>query len=96
MSAGTRTARAPSLPRVLGPIRPRPRWLELRLLVFVAVALVAGSLSLAAIPRLPLELIELVAVRTAACRGGRHGRVCPDRVAAIAHAIEWGCNKTAR
>jgi cell division protein FtsW (lipid II flippase) len=46
MSVGTRTARAPSLPRVLGPIRPRPRWLELRLLVFVAAALVAGSLSL--------------------------------------------------
>jgi len=31
---------------VLGPIRPRPRWLELRLLGFVALALVAGNLSL--------------------------------------------------
>src|SRR5215203_1178198 len=46
MSVDVRAARAASLPRVLGPIRPRPRWLELRLLAFVAVALVAGSLSL--------------------------------------------------
>jgi cell division protein FtsW (lipid II flippase) len=36
------------LPRVLGPIRPRPRWLELRLLALVAVALAIGSLSLGA------------------------------------------------
>src|SRR6185436_7067745 len=41
-------AGAPALPRVLGPIRPRPRWLELKLLGFVAVALVIGSVSLAA------------------------------------------------
>jgi cell division protein FtsW (lipid II flippase) len=39
---------APALPRVLGPIRPRPRWLELRLLALVAIALVAGSVSLSA------------------------------------------------
>jgi cell division protein FtsW (lipid II flippase) len=39
---------ASALPRVLGPIRPRPRWLELRLLVLVAIALVFGSLSLGA------------------------------------------------
>ena len=38
----------PTLPRVLGPIRPRPRWLELRLLALVAVALVVGSISLSA------------------------------------------------
>ena len=37
---------APS--RLLGPIRPRPRWLELRLLALVAVALAVGSLSLEA------------------------------------------------
>ena len=43
-----RPADAPALPRVLGPIRPRPRWLELRLLGFVAVALLVGSLSLGA------------------------------------------------
>ena len=35
-------------PRVLGPIRPRPRWLELRLLALVAVALAVGSVSLEA------------------------------------------------
>ena len=37
-----------SLPRVLGPIRPRPRWQELRLLLLVALALAAGSVSLGA------------------------------------------------
>ena len=46
MSVQTGRAAAPALPRVLGPIRPRPRWLELRLLGFVSVALVVGSLSL--------------------------------------------------
>ena len=35
-------------PASLGPIRPRPRWLELRLLALVAVALAVGSLSLEA------------------------------------------------
>jgi cell division protein FtsW (lipid II flippase) len=47
----TRASRAPrptTLPRVLGPIRPRPRWLELRLLGLVAIALGVGSLSLGA------------------------------------------------
>jgi cell division protein FtsW (lipid II flippase) len=39
-------SRAPSLPRLIGPIRPRPRWLELRLLVLVAIAIVIGSVSL--------------------------------------------------
>ena len=47
-SDARRAANPPTLPRILGPIRPRPRWLELRLLVFVAVALGAGSLSLGA------------------------------------------------
>src|SRR3954451_66562 len=46
MSVQTGRAAAPALPRVLGPIRPRPRWLELRLLGFVSVALAVGSLSL--------------------------------------------------
>jgi cell division protein FtsW (lipid II flippase) len=41
-------AGSPALPRALRRIRPRPRWLELRLLALVAVALVAGSLSLGA------------------------------------------------
>ena len=44
----SRPARPTTLPRVLGPIRPRPRWLELRLLALVAVALAMGSLSLGA------------------------------------------------
>src|SRR5215831_15585144 len=39
-------SRTPALPRVIGPIRPRPRWLELRLLVLVAIAIVIGSVSL--------------------------------------------------
>ncbi len=43
-----RRARPTPLPRVLGPIRPRPRWLELRLLALVAVALAVGSVSLEA------------------------------------------------
>ncbi len=47
-SSATGATRAPELPRVLGPIRPRPRWRELRLLGFVALALVVGSLSLGA------------------------------------------------
>ncbi|HYH93535.1 MAG TPA: FtsW/RodA/SpoVE family cell cycle protein [Candidatus Saccharimonadales bacterium] len=46
MSAPARPVPAPSLPRILGPIRPRPRWTEARLLVLVALALVVGSLSL--------------------------------------------------
>lgn len=33
-------------PRILGPIRPRPRWTEARLLLLVASALLVGSLSL--------------------------------------------------
>ena len=44
----TRPARPTTLPGVLGPIRPRPRWLELKLLALVAVALAVGSLSLGA------------------------------------------------
>ena len=44
----SRPARPTTLPRVLGPIRPRARWLELRLLALVAVALAIGSLSLGA------------------------------------------------
>jgi cell division protein FtsW (lipid II flippase) len=44
----TRGARPAAPPRLLGPIRPRPRWLELRLLGLVAVALAVGSLSLGA------------------------------------------------
>ena len=45
-AASPRAVPAPALPRVLGPIRPRPRWQELRLLGLVALALATGSLSL--------------------------------------------------
>jgi cell division protein FtsW (lipid II flippase) len=47
-SGSTPLVREATLPRVLGPIRPRPRWQELRLLGLVAVALVFGSISLGA------------------------------------------------
>ncbi len=40
------TAGAPTLPRILGGIRPRPRWREARLLAIVAGAILAGSVSL--------------------------------------------------
>jgi len=39
-------SRTPALPRLIGPIRPRPRWVELRLLLLVAAALAVGSISL--------------------------------------------------
>ncbi len=45
MTAGARGAT--NLPSILGPIRPRPRWRETRLLLIVAAALVVGSVSLA-------------------------------------------------
>lgn len=35
------------LPAILGPIRPRPRWRETRLLLVVAAAVIVGSVSLA-------------------------------------------------
>jgi cell division protein FtsW (lipid II flippase) len=50
MTADARGAvgRSPALPRILGPIRPRPRWQEARLLLLVAVTLLVGSVSLGA------------------------------------------------
>jgi cell division protein FtsW (lipid II flippase) len=49
VTSGTRAAvRLPPLPGAFGPVRPRPRWLEFRLLGLVAVTLVAGSISLGA------------------------------------------------
>jgi len=47
-TGAVRPTRPAAPPRLLGPIRPRPRWLELRLLALVAVALAVGSLSLEA------------------------------------------------
>ncbi|HET9520243.1 MAG TPA: FtsW/RodA/SpoVE family cell cycle protein [Candidatus Limnocylindrales bacterium] len=40
------TAGAPALPRILGNLRPRPRWREARLLAIVAAAILVGSVSL--------------------------------------------------
>lgn len=48
MAIGAPAATAPSLPRILGPIRPRTRWQELRLLGLVGLTLAVGSLSLGA------------------------------------------------
>jgi cell division protein FtsW (lipid II flippase) len=42
-----------ALPRILGPIRPRPRWREARLLAVVAVTILVGSISLALAQRAP-------------------------------------------
>src|SRR3954447_10530716 len=41
------TATPASLPAILGPIRPRARWRDTRLLLIVAAAIAAGSVSLA-------------------------------------------------
>jgi cell division protein FtsW (lipid II flippase) len=43
----------PALPRILGPIRPRPRWREARLMAVVSVAILIGSISLALAQRDP-------------------------------------------
>ena len=43
----TAAAVGAALPRILGPIRPRTRWRETRLLAIVAASLVVGSVSLA-------------------------------------------------
>ncbi|MDQ3128082.1 MAG: FtsW/RodA/SpoVE family cell cycle protein [Chloroflexota bacterium] len=45
------TAGAARLPSILGPIRPRPRGRETRLLALVAVTILAGSVSLELAPR---------------------------------------------
>src|SRR4029077_10418742 len=44
----TAAPRAGDLPRILGPIRPRARWQELRLVGLVSLTLVVGSISLGA------------------------------------------------
>ena len=51
MSASATSRPTPALPRVFGQIRPRPRWLEVRLLVLVAIVVVVGSASLGATVR---------------------------------------------
>jgi cell division protein FtsW (lipid II flippase) len=51
MTASATSRPTPALPRILGHVRPRTRWLELRLLVLVAIVLVVGSASLGATVR---------------------------------------------
>ena len=48
---------------------------------------VAGRLDAAALDRLPLELIDMVAVRGVVCHEGRESAVCRDRVAAFRAAL---------
>ena len=73
--------KVPALPRILGPIRPRPRWQEARLLVLVGVTLLVGSLSLGAtvtgsfVPADPRQLaiyfVALAAAHIAQVLAGR-------------------------
>ena len=51
MSASASSRPAAAMPGVFGHIRPRPRWLELRLLLLASVVLVVGSASLGATVR---------------------------------------------
>jgi uncharacterized protein (UPF0264 family) len=62
----------PALADLLGSIRDRGKR-----------TVVAGRLTADSIAELPLELIDVVAVRSAACRGDRNGVVCADRVARL-------------
>jgi (5-formylfuran-3-yl)methyl phosphate synthase len=48
---------------------------------------VAGRLTEDALLRLPLELIDIIAVRGAVCRDSRQSAVCRERVCALARAI---------
>ncbi len=53
---------------------------------------VAGSLDREAIAALPLELVDMAAVRGAACRGGRRGAICSQRVAELKTLLAASCN----
>jgi uncharacterized protein (UPF0264 family) len=48
---------------------------------------IAGSVTLETLGRLPLELADMIAVRGAACRGGRQGPVCRGRVSPLRIAL---------
>jgi uncharacterized protein (UPF0264 family) len=62
----------PALADLLGSIRERGKR-----------TVVAGRLTLECIATLPLELIDVAAVRGAACRGDRNGTIGADRVAQL-------------
>ena len=55
------------------------------------ITAVAGSLTAAMIPAACATGAEVIAVRTAACRGGRMGAVCRERVANLASLVR-GCS----
>ncbi len=72
-------------------------WPEASLSQFVAMVrgaglsiVLAGSLSAEAIPRVARLGPDFVAVRTAACRGGRNGLVCRDRVRQLRELLAVG------
>jgi uncharacterized protein (UPF0264 family) len=48
---------------------------------------IAGSVTLETLDWLPLELADMIAVRAAACRGGREGPVCRQRVSQLRIAL---------
>jgi cell division protein FtsW (lipid II flippase) len=77
----SRATRTPSLPRVLGPIRPRPRWLELRLLLLVTLAIAVGSVSLGATRTGTFRLFdpEGIAIYVAALFGAHLAQVLAGR-----------------
>ena len=48
---------------------------------------VAGSLNKDLLAQLPLDLVDVIAVRGAVCRGGRESRICRQRVASFCAAL---------
>ena len=50
----------------------------------------AGRLTPAAIAELPLDSVDVVAVRSAACGGDRAGMVCASHVAALRQLLQAG------
>jgi uncharacterized protein (UPF0264 family) len=48
---------------------------------------IAGSVTAAILERLPLERADMIAVRGAACRGGREAPVCRERVSQLRTAL---------
>jgi uncharacterized protein (UPF0264 family) len=50
-------------------------------------AVIAGRVTVDLLDRLPLEGIDMIAVRGAACQGGRESQVCRERVSLLRRAI---------
>jgi (5-formylfuran-3-yl)methyl phosphate synthase len=67
--------------------------LELKILLSAAqvgdrTVVAAGRLQLETIASLPLEFVNIIGVRGAACDGGRGGAVCRQRVAALRRLLD--------